>query len=384
MAVMGPFGRSPVLAVGVSGGPHSLALAILASEWVAERGGRVLALIVDHGLRPESGAEAAGVAARLGDLGLPAQILSLGLSPGPALHERARAARLAVLAAASEGAGSPWLLLGHHRADQAETVAFRALRGSGPAGLAGMAAARAAGGVMMLRPLLGVTPGPIESFLAARGAVPVRDPSNQDPRFARTRMRQGLGDPEGPGVAALAEAAAAFARRRAGLAAAVAERLAAAARFEPEGWARLDRAALGRDAVAEAALSGLLRSLGGAVHPPARAGVVALLARGGGCLGGALWRGSLACREPARCAPPIPARPGALWDGRWLVLSAPEGSWIGAWGADGPGERGRGGLPAAVAAGLPVLRDGAGRLLSIPALDGGAGLEFRPVSGPIA
>ncbi|TPG51511.1 tRNA lysidine(34) synthetase TilS [Roseomonas nepalensis] len=384
MTGLGPFGAAPSLGLGVSGGPHSLALALLARDWAAARGGRVLGLVADHGLRAGSGAEAAGVAARLEGLGIPARRLSLGLSPGPGLHERARAARFAALAGACEAAGMPWLLLGHHRADQAETVAFRALRGSGAAGLAGMAAARPAGGVLVLRPLLGAGPGAIEDFLAREGLVPLRDPSNDDPRFARARLRAALGDPEGPGVAALAAAAGAFAARRAARGAAVAERLAGAARFEEGGWARLDREALGRDAVAEAALSALLRAVGGGIHPPARAAVAGLIARGGGSLGGALLRGGVLCREPARCAPPVPAVPGALWDGRWRVAEAPAGAVI---GALGPGTA-RGGLPAAVAPGLPAIRDAGGRLVATLGLPGGGRegvrVEFRPIGGSVA
>ncbi|WP_458097465.1 tRNA lysidine(34) synthetase TilS [Roseomonas sp. WA12] len=382
MAELGPFGTAPVLAIGVSGGPHSLALAVLASNWAKARGGRVLGFVADHGLRAGSDGEAAGVAVRLRALGIPALVLGLGLARGPGMHERARAARFGALVQASEAAGAPWLLLGHHRADQAETVVFRALRGSGDAGLAGMAAARPAGGVMVLRPLLGVSPGAIEDFLAAQALAAVRDPSNTDPRFVRARLRAVLGDPrgKGAGVAALAAAGEAFAVRQMRLREAVALRLARAARFKDGGWARLDRETLGTDVVAEAALSGLLRAVGGGVHPPGRASVRAMLLRGGGSLGGALWRGGLVCREPARCAEAVPACPGVLWDDRWLVRWAPERSWI---GARGPGAA-RGDVPALVAAGMPVLRDEGGRPIESGATEGGDWAEFRPVSGPIA
>ncbi|WP_338662099.1 tRNA lysidine(34) synthetase TilS [Pararoseomonas sp. SCSIO 73927] len=389
MAGLGPFGASPLLAAGVSGGPHSLALAVLAAGWAAGRGGRVLALVADHGLRAESAAEATGVAARLSRIGIEARVLPLGLLPGSGLHERARVARLAALAGAAEAAGAPWLLLGQHRADQAETLVFRALRGSGVAGLAGMAAARPAGGVMILRPLLGVAPSAIERFLAARGLVPVRDPSNDDPRFARARLRRSLGDPggEGPGVAALVEAAGAFGARRARLRAAVAERLAACAGFRPEGWAVLDGPALGRDPVAEAALSVLVQALGGGAHPPARAAVAAMLARGGGSLGGAFWRGRFIGREPGRCAPRVAAAPGKVWDGRWRVVEAPEAASVGAAGpgfARGGAGAARPGLPGFVVAGLPVLWDAAGQVVAGPGPGPGWRVEFRPESGPIA
>src|SRR5215208_3101274 len=98
MAALGPFEPAPRLAVGVSGGPDSMALALLADNWGRERGGSLLALIVDHGLREASAAEAAGTAARLRARGIAARVLSVGgLARGPALAERARAARLRVL-----------------------------------------------------------------------------------------------------------------------------------------------------------------------------------------------------------------------------------------------------------------------------------------------
>src|SRR3954470_2678560 len=70
MGPLGPFERAPALAVAVSGGADSLALAILAAAWAERRGGRVLALTVDHGLRPESAAEAGQTAAWLAARGI--------------------------------------------------------------------------------------------------------------------------------------------------------------------------------------------------------------------------------------------------------------------------------------------------------------------------
>ncbi len=191
MAPLGPFGPAPRLAAGVSGGPHSLALALLAERWARRRGGDVLALVVDHGLRSGSAAEAAHVRGQLAGRGIAARVLALGLPAGPSMQERARAARLAALCTAAAAAGRPWLMLGHHRGDQAETMLFRALRGSGPAGLAAMAPARDAGAALLLRPLLGVAPAALEAVLAEAGLAPVRDPSNLDPRFARDSPASG-------------------------------------------------------------------------------------------------------------------------------------------------------------------------------------------------
>ena len=98
MGRLGPFGAKPRIAAGVSGGPHSLALALLADRWARARGGSLLALVADHGLRAESGAEARHVAGTLAGQGIPARILALRLPNGPRLQERARTARLAALA----------------------------------------------------------------------------------------------------------------------------------------------------------------------------------------------------------------------------------------------------------------------------------------------
>jgi tRNA(Ile)-lysidine synthase len=375
MAPLGPFGAAPRIAAGVSGGPHSLALALLADRWARARGGDLLAIVADHGLRADSGAEADGVAALLAGQGVAARVLRLRLPGGARLQERARAARLAALTAAAAAAGRPWLLLGHHRGDQAETLLFRALRGSGPAGLAAMAAARDGGGALVLRPLLGEAPAALEAVLAARGIAPVRDPSNLDRRFARVRLRAALGGPDGAGPAALAVAAAAFGARRGRAEAAVARRLAGAAEIRPEGFAWIDPGRLGGDAVAEAALARLVRLVGGAAFAPVAAAVAALLGRGGGTLGGAWLRPAsggrwLLAREPALVAGPVPARAGATWDGRFrLAGGAPTGFTLGALGAAARPVPEPAGLPRAVLPGLPAIRDAHGVLVAVPALD---------------
>ncbi len=115
LAPLGPFEPRVQLAVAVSGGADSTALALLADAWARARGGAVLALIVDHGLRAESAAEAALTMARLAARGIAARVLTLrGLERGPALAARARAARYAALEAACRAAGVVHLLLGHH------------------------------------------------------------------------------------------------------------------------------------------------------------------------------------------------------------------------------------------------------------------------------
>jgi tRNA(Ile)-lysidine synthase len=317
MAPFAPFAPAPRVVVGVSGGPHSLALVLLVRGWVGALRGAVLGAVCDHGLRAESAVEAAGVAVLLEEAGVAARVVPLSVPPGAAMQARARAARLQALLAACREWGAPWLLLGHHRGDQAETVLLRALAGSGAEGLAGMAPVRAADQALVLRPLLGVPPGRLEATVAAAGLSPVRDPSNRDVRFTRVRLRP----PAARAEAALAEAATRLSARRAAGDAEVAARLAAACVMHPEGFARLDLRALGADAVAVAALRTLLRTVAGRAFAPPSAAVAALLARGEGTLGGAvLRRDGLLVREAAALGPAVPAVPGALWDGRFRLL----------------------------------------------------------------
>jgi len=371
MASLGPFGAAPRLAAGVSGGPDSLALALLAADWARRRGGDLLALIVDHGLRPESGEEAAGVARLLAGQGIASRILPLGLAPGTAIQDRARQARRSALLAACAASGRPWLLLGHQRGDQAETLLLRAGRGSGPAGLAGMAMALPATEALILRPLLGMPAARLAATVAAAGLTPAMDPSNVNPRFTRTRLRAALAATPGA-ESALAAAAAAFARRRARAEAALAERLAGCARLLPEGWALVDPRALGEDPLAIAALGALIRAVGGGAYPPSAAAVAGLLRRGQGTLGRAWLRpgrgGWQVLRAPGGAGAPVAAVPGAVWDGRFRLHGPGEAGAVIA--ALGPSARliPRRGLPAAVLAAMPGIWH-KGKLAAAPLLD---------------
>jgi len=196
MAPFGPFEAAPALAVGVSGGRDSLALALLSNEWTRARGGRILALIVDHGLRPEAAGEAAGTAALLESRGIAAEILCWrGDKPGTGLQEAARTARYRLLFDACRRHGILHLLVGHQADDQAETVAMRAAHGSGADGLAGMAALVEHADCRLLRPLLAIPRSRLTATLNERAVPWIDDPSNADPRFERVRLRQAGGFP---------------------------------------------------------------------------------------------------------------------------------------------------------------------------------------------
>ena len=193
-ALLAPLARARATLIAVSGGPDSTALLVMASEWAARRGARLFAATVDPGLRPESASEAAGVAALAARLGVPHATLAWeGPKPATRRQERAREARYRLLAAHAKAIGAEAIATAHHLDDQAETVLFRLLRGSGVAGLAGMAPQSERHGVILARPLLGVPKAGLAAFCRARGVAFVEDPSNADPAYARTRLRALMG-----------------------------------------------------------------------------------------------------------------------------------------------------------------------------------------------
>ena len=186
-----PLRRAKALLVAVSGGPDSTALLLMAAEWAKRRGAtRIEAATVDHGLRPGSADEAKAVAKLCARLGVSHRILAWrGAKPATRLQERAREARYRLLVDHAKAIGADALLIAHHADDQAETVLFRLLRGSGVTGLRGMDVLTTRDGVTIARPLMSLRKTDLIAFAKTRGAPFIDDPSNADPRFARTRLR---------------------------------------------------------------------------------------------------------------------------------------------------------------------------------------------------
>jgi len=182
------------LGLAVSGGPDSLALLLLCS---AARPGSVEAASVDHGLRPESRAEAAMVADLCARLGVPhaTLVVEWNVSPSSAIQEQAREARYGALAAWMRDSAIGTLLTAHHLDDQAETLLMRLNRGAGVRGLAGMRPSSAVLGhpeLRLLRPLLGWRRRELLAVCKSAGLSPAADPSNDDPRFERVRVRRAI------------------------------------------------------------------------------------------------------------------------------------------------------------------------------------------------
>lgn len=171
--------------VAVSGGPDSLALLDLLHRGAARHRRPLVVAHIDHGIGAESGTVASAVAAAAATRDLRFVTAALRLGPG-ATETRARLARRAALRALAAGVGAEAIVLAHHADDQAETVLLRLVRGSGPAGLAGMAARNGP----WVRPLLELPRDRLAAHLAEVGVVAWQDPANRDPRHLRSWLRQ--------------------------------------------------------------------------------------------------------------------------------------------------------------------------------------------------
>lgn len=355
MERIGGFETRPVVAVGVSGGADSTALALLTHQWTRARDGGAIALVVDHGLRPNSGEEAGGVVARLAARGIPSRILSwTGPKPTSGIQEAAREARLGLLADWCHDNGVLHLSLAHHRDDQVETLLMRVARGSGVDGLSGMAMVRWEGSVRILRPFLDLPRERLRATCRAHGETWVEDPSNASPAFARGRLRaaSGLLAAEGFRAESLLDTARRATRARTALESSAALLLGKIACFHPEGWATIrDRELLDApEEIALRALAGTLDAVGGQAYAPRDESLMRLLAglrQGldrtrtlGGCVVMPRGGGVVIAREPEAAASTVSLAPGgrAVWDRRLridLAATAPANVVIAKLGEEG-------------------------------------------------
>lgn len=259
MAPLGPFSADRRVAVAVSGGADSMSLAWLLSHW-----GRPEAVLVDHGLRAESGAEVTQAAERLAGFGVPSTVLRLQDCPPSAAG--ARTARYDALIAHCRMNGLADVCLGHHARDQAETVLMRGARGSGRAGMAGMSAASLRGCVRLLRPLLAIQPADLRFILRAASIGWCEDPGNDDPLTIRGRWRQAFRhDPTLAPEALAAQAEAARDRRNGEYA--IAGELAGGVSLSTAGVATITME------LSAPALSAVIWAVSGRPYPPGSAQV---------------------------------------------------------------------------------------------------------------
>jgi tRNA(Ile)-lysidine synthase len=171
--------------VAVSGGPDSVALLDLMHAVASEHGLSLVVAHADHGIQADSRSVGQAVRQLAERYGLAFELGELGLGPD-ATETAARRARYAWLRELRRRHGARYVVLGHHRDDQLETILMRMLRGSAPAGLAAMAP-RARGG--LVRPLLAFSKAELAAHVAERGLPVHHDPANADPRHLRSWIR---------------------------------------------------------------------------------------------------------------------------------------------------------------------------------------------------
>ncbi len=192
-AIFSPLGAFKRIGLAVSGGPDSLSLLLLAADYARrhQQQERFIVYSVDHGLRTEAADEVSFVLAMAAQYGLMARGLKWeGDKPITGIQQAARAARYALIGAAMKEDGAEILVTAHHLGDQAETVLMRLAHGSGVEGLRGMDYFAEVGGIMLVRPLLGIEKAQLQRVIAAAGLAPAADPSNNDSTYERVRWRQ--------------------------------------------------------------------------------------------------------------------------------------------------------------------------------------------------
>ncbi|MBO6807731.1 tRNA lysidine(34) synthetase TilS [Thalassospira sp.] len=270
MVSFAPFEANPQLLVAVSGGADSMALALLTHDWCQARGGRVVAVTVDHGLRKAAADEARWVANELARYGIE-HITRVWQGPKPtgAVQEKARQARYRIFDDLMCDTGIFHLLIAHHANDQRETIAMRQERGAMALGQAGMSARRYLRNGRLLRPLLGIPKTDLIATLIKRGQPWIEDPSNIDNTYERVRVRKALGARPASDFEIGQRAAIRLAEEQQ-----IGRLLAAAVTLHPNGVAIIDpKVLLAARGVADTAIQALgqvVRTIGGAAYMPAR------------------------------------------------------------------------------------------------------------------
>lgn len=181
----------PLVLVGCSGGPDSLALAAITAHFARRGSVRVGAVVVNHQMQEESAEIAVRAAKQCEQLGLsPVLIKEVTVdatSEGPEMA--ARTARYGAFEEAVQQTGAQAVLLAHTLDDQAETVLLGLARGSGTRSLAGMPARRTHRGVTYLRPLLALRRAEVQDICEAEHLDPWQDPTNSDEALMRAKVR---------------------------------------------------------------------------------------------------------------------------------------------------------------------------------------------------
>ncbi|MEY4546718.1 MAG: hypothetical protein RL685_2913 [Pseudomonadota bacterium] len=183
-----PLAAGQRVLVAISGGGDSMALLHVLARLAPRLGVALHAHGVDHGLRPAAAAELDLAEQLASSLTVPFTRTVLQLDPGGNLQARARSARYAALDAAAEHVAADWVATAHHADDRAETLLLRLLRGASPSALGVLPAAAE----RRLRPFIRAPKSAILQHLERHDVPHALDPSNRDPRYLRTRIREEL------------------------------------------------------------------------------------------------------------------------------------------------------------------------------------------------
>lgn len=305
--------------VALSGGGDSTALLHLCLR----AGLTVEAVTVDHGLRPESAAEAAQVGEWCRALGVAHQVRVWDhRAVAGNLMDAARRARMALISDWARSRGIAVVALGHTRDDVAETVLMGLSRAAGLVGLSGLRPEWTTGDLRFCRPLLAAGRAELRNWLRAEAIAWVDDPTNENDRYARIRARKALLALEPLGITAerLAEVAGHLSRAQEALAV----QLAAAERWiEVRAGALQIASGLWSEPreVQRQALVAMVLWLNGADYAPRGPEIerlaAALAAGREATLAGCRARSGWLMREARAVGGPVPV--GQVWDGRWLV-----------------------------------------------------------------
>ena len=187
------FSRGDVVLCACSGGPDSSALMHALALLRKRLRHELVAVGIDHGLRPEARQELAQCRDLAAELDVPFQVTRVDVMAGGNLQERARIARHTALQEAAEKCSASVIALGHTADDRAETVLMRMLRGSGPRGLAAMPPrGDQMGATLLVRPILRARRGDVMAHIRRHNVSFAADPSNDDLRYLRVRVRRQL------------------------------------------------------------------------------------------------------------------------------------------------------------------------------------------------
>ncbi|MEE2745243.1 MAG: tRNA lysidine(34) synthetase TilS [Pseudomonadota bacterium] len=266
-------GRPRSVAVALSGGSDSMALAWLLNLWCNIHSVKLVPLMVDHQLRPNSNDETIKVSGWLNNWGLNLVTLSwVGDKPSTSIQESARKARYDLMLSWCKTNRVQDLFLAHNLGDQAETLLMRVIRGSGVNGLACMLPITSSNSIRLIRPFLGIEKERLQKTLQQSNQGWIEDPSNVDPRYTRTTMRALTNALSHSGISPnrLGGLAKNFGRLRIKLDEITSVAVTSGADIYQSGWARISSKFLFElpDEIEKRVVLYLLKVVGGKYYPP--------------------------------------------------------------------------------------------------------------------